>query len=167
MITITIEDAQVTEALQELQGRMTDMTKPMDDIGELLIRTTRERFGEGKSPDGVPWAAKSLATIEAYRRRAGKGVNTRVDTRPLHGPSGALQSTIFKRTGPDFVEVGSPQVYAAVMQFGALEGAFGQTGTGSPIPWGTIPARPFLGISDTDRTAILEILTEWLEDAAD
>jgi len=31
-----------------------------------------------------------------------------------------------------------------------------------PIPWGDIPARPFLGLSDEDRSGILDIVSEAL-----
>lgn len=53
-------------------------------------------------------------------------------------------------------------VYAAVMQGGAAQGAFGRTSRGGPIPWGNIPARPFLGLSDSDRAGVLEIIAEYL-----
>ena len=34
------------------------------------------------------------------------------------------------------------------------------------IPWGDIPARPFLGVGPTDRENILETITEYLATAA-
>ena len=62
---------------------------------------------------------------------------------------------------------GSPMVYAAAMQFGAAQGAFGRTRRNGPIPWGNIPARPFLGISADDETNILGALAGWIERAAE
>ena len=53
------------------------------------------------------------------------------------------------------------------MQFGARYGAFGTISRGGSIPWGNIPARPFLGISDTDRSNIAATVEEWLADALD
>ena len=70
---------------------------------------------------------------------------------------------MFRDYGPDFVEIGTNKIYAAVMQFGAAKGAFGTDAGGSSIPWGAIPARPFLGISDQDRTNIAATVDEWLE----
>jgi phage gpG-like protein len=64
------------------------------------------------------------------------------------------------------VRVGSPMIHAATMQFGAAQGAFGRTSRGGPIPWGNIPARPFLGLSQTDRAGVLEIIAEYLAGAA-
>ena len=166
MSTIKFNDAEVQEMFREIAARLGDLTEPMAAIGDMLVKSTIQRFDEGISPEGVPWAAKSLATIDAYRQRS-ESRNTKMDNRPLHGPSGSLSSTIYAQTGPTAARVGSPMVYAATMQFGALKGEFGTASNNTPIPWGNIPARPFLGFSEDDRTAILETLTEWLEDADD
>ncbi|MEQ3671482.1 MAG: phage virion morphogenesis protein [Pseudophaeobacter sp.] len=65
------------------------------------------------------------------------------------------------------VEYGSNAIQSAVMQFGAAKGAFGTASNGSSIPWGNIPARPFIGISEEDETNLALELEEWLERAAD
>jgi len=75
-----------------------------------------------------------------------------------------LRSSFFRDYGPDFVELGTNKIYSAVMQFGAAKGAFGTNARGGSIPWGNIPARPFLGISDQDRLNIAGIVEEWLQD---
>ena len=54
--------------------------------------------------------------------------------------------------------VGYNLIYATTHQFGAEKGAFGTTSRGGPIPWGDIPARPFLGISDDDRRDIEKLV---------
>ena len=51
-------------------------------------------------------------------------------------------------------EVGSTRIYAGAHQFGARRGACGTNKKGAPIPWGDIPARPFLGVSDADKKTI-------------
>jgi len=66
------------------------------------------------------------------------------------------------------VRIGSPMIYAGVRQYGAKRGEFGmgvfKTRNGVfPIPWGDIPARPFLGFSDTDQAAILETMRAYLK----
>ena len=166
MSTIKLDDAEVQRLFAEIDARLGDLTKPMAAIGDMLVKSTIQRFDEGINPEGVPWAAKSLETIDAYRQRS-DSKNSKIDSRPLHGPSGDLSSTIYAETGPTSARVGSPKVYAATMQFGALKGEFGTASNNTPIPWGNIPARPFLGFSEDDRTAILETLTEWLEEADD
>ena len=60
------------------------------------------------------------------------------------------------------------------MQFGATAGEFGahigkdKLGRDHihSIPWGNIPARPFIGLSDEDQTNIAAEIAEWLEGAA-
>lgn len=161
MFTIELKDDEITAALARLSHALGDLTPVMQDIGEFLVESTKRRFESGAAPDGTPWAAKSPTTIEAYERRG-----DRVDFRPLFGPSGRLSREVNFRAGPDEVEVGSSLIYAAVMQGGATKGAFGTTSRGGAIPWGTIPARPFIGLSDTDQAAVLDIVSEWLEDVA-
>ncbi len=56
------------------------------------------------------------------------------------------------------MEIGSPSIYAGTHQFGAAKGAFGSTSKGAPIPWGDIPARPFLGLSDADEADIRDLI---------
>lgn len=161
MITVELKEDEITAVLDRLSRSLTDMTPVMQDIGELLVESTKQRFGEGVAPDGTSWAPKSETTIEAYKRRG-----DRVDFRPLFGPSGRLSSEIFSKAGADSVEWGSSLIYAAVMQFGAAKGEFGRNARGGSIPWGTIPARPFLGLSDADRTMVMETISEWLDKAA-
>ena len=63
---------------------------------------------------------------------------------------------------PTEVLTGSPLVYAGTQQFGAEEGSFGSASGGRPIPWGDIPAREFLGLSDADGDEIEVILRDYL-----
>lgn len=157
MITIELKDAEVARMLARLAASMSDLTPVMQEIGEQLVYETGQRFNQGVAPEGGAWAPKSEATIRAYQRR-GDGVSFK----PLFGPSGRLHSTIDYRAGSDFAEVGSGAIYAAVMQFGAGKGAFGSDSAGHSIPWGTIPARPFLGLSEIDRGNIIETVNAWL-----
>lgn len=172
VIRIRLDDAEINRKLGLLVDAMDDMTPVMQEIGEYGVASTRDRFGTGLAPDGIPWAPKSETTIETYKRRG-----DRVDYRPLFGPSGRLSTEISYVAQPMSVEWGSSLIYAAAMQFGAAQGQFGaRTGRTKPsekrqksqdyffpIPWGNIPARPFLGLSDADRSAIIDIVTEWLD----
>lgn len=161
MYRVELKEDEVSGVLGRLSRALTDMTPVMQEIGEMLVDSTKQRFKEGVAPDGSAWAPKSPATLAAYKRRG-----DRVDMRPLFGPSGRLSSEINYLAGPESLEVGSSLIYAAVQQFGAAQGAFGANTAGRPIPWGNIPARPFLGLSDHDRTNIVETVSEWLERVA-
>lgn len=175
MSTVRFEDSEIAQALQRLADALSDMTPLMQDLGEFAVYTTKERFLRGEAPDGTPWAPKSQSTLDSYARRGDAG-----DARPLFGPSGRLSSEIHYVAASASVEWGSSLIYAAVQQFGAEQGAFGarmgrtqpseKRPAGQdyffPIPWGDIPARPFLGISEDDRSGFLDIIEEWLEGAA-
>ena len=161
MITVKLKEDQISGVLMRLARHLSDMSPVMNSIGEQLEYQTEQRFDQGVSPDGVPWAPKSQATIDAYTKRGQS-----VDFRPLFGPNTdgtPLRASFFRDYGPDFVEVGTNKVQATVMQFGAAKGAFGADAAGHPIPWGRIPARPFLGISDIDRNNINATVEEWLQ----
>ncbi len=165
MIEVELKDEEVTRLLDRLARHLSDMSQVMNDIGLQLMDETERRFEEGVAPDGTPWAPKSAATIAAYERRG-----QRVDFRPLFGPNVdgiPLRSSFFHQYGPDWVEVGTNKIYSAVMQFGASKGAFGVDARGGSIPWGDIPARPFLGISERDRDNIAETVDEWLARVAE
>lgn len=153
-IAIQIDDREVLGAIQSLIDAGRDLQPAFQDIGEYLVMSTKERFARGESPEGDPWAPNAPSTL---KRKS--------DPRPLHGESGRLENEIYPHVFADGVDVGSPLVYAGVQQFGAGRGAFGATRRGSPIPWGDIPARPFLGLSESDRTNVLEILSEHLQAA--
>jgi phage virion morphogenesis protein len=158
MVSIKINEDEITAVLDRLQKHLTDMTPVMSEIGEMLVDSTKQRFTQGASPEGRAWAPKSQTTIDAYIARG-----DRVDFRPLFGPTGRLSSEINYQATDTSVEWGSALIQAAVMHFGAAKGAFGSDTSGRSIPWGTIPARPFIGLSDQDRSNIKETVYEWLD----
>jgi len=162
MAEIQITKDEITGALTRLSAHLSDLTPVMQEIGDILIESTKQRFMQGVAPDGSRWKPKSPVTLAKYGARS----SNRVEVRPLFGPSGALSSQIFANAGPDSVEWGSPMIYAATQQFGAAQGAFGRTSRNGPIPWGNIPARPFLGISTEDEANILDAISGALTQAA-
>ncbi|MES2987671.1 MAG: phage virion morphogenesis protein [Pseudomonadota bacterium] len=160
MFRTVFNGAAIVSSLRDAQARLSNMTPVYEDIGELLIDRTKSRFRTGTAPDGSAWAPKRPATLERYRR-AGDGLLPH----PLIGPSKRLGNEIAKLANADGVEVGSNLEYSGVMQGGAAKGAFGADGRGRPIPWGNIPARVWLGISDQDERDILDIVDEHLQGA--
>lgn len=152
MIKIEIHDRAVLDALTRLQSRTSDLSPLMHQIGGHLTETTKRRFDTVTAPDGTRWEPNTEATILNYR---GKG------KKPLTGKTGGqagLMGTINYKAGRDFVEIGSPKEYAAMQQFGGQKSKF-------PHLWGDIPARPFLGLSDQDRTNILDTISDYLTDS--
>lgn len=186
-LKIKIEDQEVQQALRRLAAQGKSLKPAMRDIGEYMVESTKRRFAEGKGPDGTPWASNTEATMLAHlfrrsggtsRRKGEKGSNLyRQDgrlnkrgerqvmgKRPLIGESKRLGNEIHYLATGGSVEIGSSLEYSAVQQFGAGKGEFGRSKRG-PIPWGDIPARPFLGFSDEDKANVLDILQEHLEAA--
>lgn len=152
MITIEFEDRQVRHSFARLAASAKNPRPVLEEIGELLIDSTKQRFGTSRGPDGTPWAKNSPTTIlqylgrykSSFSKRDGrmtkKGAERAGSKRPLIGETGDLSREIFKRVDGNYtLFVGSTQQYGAVQQFGAKKGAFGKA------PWGDIPARPFLG----------------------
>ena len=128
-----------------------DLTPAMQDIGEYLLRMTRDRFVQEEDPEGVAWKPLS-GSAKARKKRNADKILTR---------DGYLRDIVI-RASRDSVRVGSPRIYSGTHQFGAEKGSFGSTGRGSPIPFGDIPARPFLGSSDDDREELTDILRDFL-----
>jgi len=153
-ITVTLEDEAVSRALAQMAAASVDMTQPMDAIGRVLVNGAVERIGTTNvTPEGAPW--------KPSKRAESQGGKT------LHD-SGALMRSINSWAFPDRAIVGTNTPYGAVHQLGAATGSLGvwsgtdKRGRDMTVlsPWGDIPARPYLGISDEEETTILEIVRD-------
>ena len=157
MLTIKYDRGNVPTALAQVLSVIDNPRPLMQAIGEYGIDSTMRRFATGKGPDGTPWAPKSKTTLARHPRGGRK---------PLIGESRALSTTIAYRATDRSVEWGSNQAYAAVQQFGAAKGSLwrgkDKRGRNAMAPWGDIPARPYLGLSDADERNILEIVRDYL-----
>lgn len=165
MTKIQVEDAEVRAALQKLQGYLSDFTPVFHIIGEQLEHETEERIDQGVTPEGTAFSPKAQATLDAYEARG-----QTVSVKPLFGPNVdglPFRRSFFRQVSPSELEIGTNKVQAKVLQFGAAKGAFGTASNGSSIPWGRIPARPYLGISEQDRQNIVATIIEWLEEVED
>jgi phage gpG-like protein len=167
------DDRELREALGALARAGANPRRTLVAAGEFLVETTKQRFETGRGPDDRAWAANSPLTLDrflgrfkgSFRKDGGlsdRGAQRAASKRPLIGESKALSTTISYRVTGELLEVGSPMEYAAVQQFGAAQGAFGRSRRNTPLPWGDIPARPFLGLSSTDRRGLLRIFNDEL-----
>jgi phage virion morphogenesis protein len=148
-------------SLGAMLGRIRNQRGMWDNIGASLVVSTQHRFETGTDPEGSPWP-------QSIRARLGGGKTLIESARLLQS-----QTHIASDTG---VEVGTNVLYAAVHQLGAtirpvaapkLKFKIGDRwATKSEV---TIPARPFLGISNDDETEIVAITEDWLagEEAGD
>lgn len=163
--------------LHGLLQRGQDMRPVLQEIGEDMAESTKQRFATATSPDGVAWAPNSALTLARYSsifKRKKDGGLTKSSAAKLAGKktgtgeTSALATTInYQALDGTSVGIGSPMVYAGTFHYGAKSGEFGfgifATRVGSfPIPWGDIPARPFLGASETDKANIVNLVQCYL-----
>lgn len=109
----------------------------MDSVGETLVSSTHQHFTDQEGPDG-PWKPSQRAERE--------GGQTLVD-------SARLKNSITYEASPQMVVIGVNAVYARIHQLG------GQAGRGHKV---TIPARPYIYITDEDRAEIKAMAVEHL-----
>lgn len=169
-------DGEIQQIFRRLREAAVDLAPAFREAGEALAETTKQRFESATAPDGSAWAPNTPVTVQRFLNRtkgnfrrdgglSAQGSRRLAGKKPLTGESKSLRTTIRYRADGNGVEVGSPMIYAATHQFGASQGQFGRTRRGGPIPWGDVPARPFLGLAADDREIILQIFTDHLSRA--
>lgn len=138
------DDRQILAAMHKLQRVTGDLSPALRDVGEILKESTTQRFSSKTGPDGQAWEGNSDVTIE----RKGRDF-------PLTD-GGELGGTIdYQLLGNDSLLIGSPMEQSAMMQFGGTKSEF-------PHLWGPIPKRPYLGVSDDDESAIIDVFERHL-----
>lgn len=154
-LQISDNRAAVLQPLRNVVELFGDLTPIFRDFGEHLLISHRQRFADQVAPDGTPWAPLSPA-YQAIKPRNKNRILTL---------DGYLQRMHYDASATTLL-FGSDRVYAAAQHFGAPRGTFGKTRHGAPIPWGDIPARPVVGISDSDVQALGEIANDHVDRAA-
>lgn len=147
-VQITVNDVEVRAALERLHRFAARPVAAMKDAGEYMQGVVDDRFNDQRGPDGQAWEPNSPVTL--LRKK-----NPRI----LH-EAPLLRGSIHYRESDTEMRQGTNLDYAAAQQFGMSKGYAGRTSRGAPIPWGDIPARPFLGFSAEDTAEILQILEE-------
>lgn len=142
------------QALQRMQDRIRNHKPAMEAIGGHVVQTTQERIIKTKQgPDGKSWAAGS--TLTEKLRKTGAS---------LLFVTGTLSKSI-KITRADGTSVtitadttmgGASKDYAPYVQGGVKS-------TRGRIPGKTIPPRPFLGLSESDKHHIVDIMNKHIQ----
>lgn len=174
---IELTDRSGLDYLHGLVARAKNMRPVLLEIGEDMAESTKQRFSTATSPDGTAWAPNSAVTLARYssmfaRKKDGeltkRSAAKLANKKPGTGETRALGTTInYQVQGAEAVAIGSPMVYAGTFHYGAKSGEFGfgvyLTREGSyPLPWGDIPARPFLGASEDDKANIVSLVRSYL-----
>lgn len=150
---IEIDGQGFAGALNRALAAAQDMTPLMDDIAGILEDEAQSAFREERSPEGDGWARLSQVTI-ALREKSGHWPGQILQR------SGRLAQSISTQVTPTSATVGTNVIYAAVQQFGAARREFKGV-----APWGRIPARPFLGLSEDGRDEIRDLAERYVADA--
>lgn len=156
VINVSVNDREVLDALSNLLHRAENPAGAMREIAGVMEEATERAFATESNPEtGVAWDPLSAVTLALRPWRKDGSILQ---------DSGLLASSIVSDFGMTYAEIGTNRVYATPHQFGARQGEFGTTSRGGPIPWGDIPARPFLGIGPSDEKDILDIASRFLAD---
>jgi phage gpG-like protein len=142
---------------------------PLTAAGRYLLRRAHESFAREMAPDGTPWPALSPVTLalrqqrkESKKTRAAKSVVAFLvgewgGVRELL-VTGHLLASLGFNVGDRELALGTNRKFpggdksaAAIHQLG------GQAGRGDSV---TIPARPFLGVTEQDNARIAELFAE-------
>ncbi len=144
----------IQRALRELAETINPQMKArlMSEIGADYVDFVKtEVFDKERSPQRKKWAKLKPSTI---RLKNWSG-NTR-GAEFVGTWTGDLVASLKFRVVGDSVLIGSDLIYAGTFHFLVKKGAFGN---GSP--WGDIPARPFLGVSDRADKRILKVMNKF------
>ena len=146
MIKITFNDIQAAAKLHSIAQQLQHPRKLYGVLGETLKKIHAERFKQEVDPDGNKWKPLSPKTLA---RKKKKGKSTKILRQ-----DGYLSDKTAYNYNDQNVEFGSDAKYARLHQFG------GKAGRGGKV---TIPARPWLGISEQDEQKLLRKATALLQ----
>jgi phage virion morphogenesis protein len=146
-ISVTFDHDDVTASIELLKSKLDNTTVLFDNIASTIQTNVDLLFSDSVDPYGEPWA-----NVDKHRA----GGQPLVDT-------GRLAASITSLSGNYSAEVGTNVIYAASHQHGALKGQYANN-----VPWGDIPARPFLpnendGLPDLWRSDIEQEIFDYLD----
>lgn len=184
-ISYEFDASEALAGVEELKRRIAQPSGFYKNVGDYLVFSTKETFQRETSPDGQPWKPLLPSTIKGRVSR-GRSPNG------ILRESGALAGSVSTQASSTNVKIGSNVEHAAIHQLGgtikkpARQGEIflkrnertGEIGNlfvkkskanavqdvAIPAHTITIPARPYLGISDADEVAIIKLADEWLHD---
>lgn len=189
-IQIRSNDAEIAARLEGAGAALGDLRPTMSAIGAAMLFSTQRRFETKTAPDGQPWRPLAPRTARERAKRGRSPSDILRDTGRLYQ---SLTYQVSASGSTATVEWGSNVVYAAIHQFGGTIEVGERTRTiyqaydaktdiydprfrkkaksnfardvkvkAHRI---TIPARPYLGVNDADREAIVETIDTMISQA--
>ena len=144
-IEIKLDNKEVLTRLQELASRGENLRPLMKNIAGIMATATEDNFKDEGRPD--KWIDLS-ETTKKQRQKIGKYPGQILQV------SGQLASSVSTAYDDNSAVIGSNLAYAAIHQLG------GQTGKNKKT---TIPARPYLKLTDDNIEEIFEEINNFLE----
>ena len=144
-IEIKIDNKEVLTRLQELASRGENLRPLMKNIAGIMATATEDNFKDEGRPD--KWIDLS-ETTKKQRQKIGKYPGQILQV------SGQLASSVSTAYDDNSAVIGSNLVYAAIHQLGGQAGKNKKT---------TIPARPYLKLTDDNIEEIFEEINNFLE----
>lgn len=126
----------IDTALQQLIDHIAHPQPALQDIGEYLDLAHRLRWDAQQTPDGSAWAPLAPATLARKQQR-----NQPTD---ILVQSTFMRDTLRYQLTPFGLLFGTDRIYGASHQYGREEAG--------------IPARPWLGLSSSDRDEVVRII---------
>lgn len=145
---VKIEQGKISERLSNLLLTDAKRAQMLDQIGEASVREIKMHFINQQTPRGIKWWKSKRALKDPSRP-------TMLNTLKL------MNSITYKQSG-GAVEVGTDDIRAGTLNFGASKGQYGAMANGTPIPFGDIPARQFLGVSSQNEIKVRDIVNSFL-----
>ena len=120
-----------------------DLTPLMRGVASVIENSSRDRFRTKTAPDGSTWADLKPSTLKAKKGRGSKMVEY-----------GDLMRSITSYANSTSAAVGTDRPYAK----------YHQTGTKNSDGSERMEARPIFGISTEDRTDVLDLMNDFMEE---
>ena len=141
-IEIKIDNKKVEKALLEIAQKTSNLRPLMKNVAGIMADSTEENFKEEGRPK---WKDLSEKTKTA-RRKTGHYPGQILQV------SGQLAMSITTQYDNESAVIGSNKVYAAIHQLGGPAGKNKKT---------TIPARPYLRLTENNYHDILEVIEKY------
>ena len=145
--TIDFETDHLKLALATVRDGIVNPQHLLRNVGESLLRVNRDRQNAQKAPDGTPWKPLAPRTLARKKRRSKMLVE--------HGDM--LRTGFFYQVDGDTLRIGSGDWKGKFHQMGVRPHA--QKRGHHP----GIPARPYVGFPESDRTLALDVIEDHIK----
>jgi phage gpG-like protein len=193
ILGVNVDTSELMQALEGMQKRVMRLRPFYGAVGKIMLKSVHENFEQEGRPK---WKGRSPLTLEAYSGAAlekaiGKGLKSNHKTSKgrasvisreyqngisdIHGRKilqgdGELKKSVVDHVTDEYVEVGSPLVYARIHQLGGIIRPKRAPALAIPIGGGkviklqkvTMPARPYLHLQELDYQVMVRVAHDYL-----